>query len=322
MRTKEDVVKSVVVERYGPPEVAKVVETPEPAIQAGEMLVRIEAVAVSAGDARMRAGRFPRGMTLPGKLVLGIRGPRNPVLGTAFSGVIERVGSEVEGFSPGDEIAGMNGAKLSAHAQFAAIRPKAVAHKPAGVSNVDAAGSIFGGATALHFLEGRVKPGDKVLINGASGSVGSAAVQLAALAGAEVTAVTSAANVELVERLGAKQVIDYRTQSLDHLPGGYDLVFDTVGNIDRQLGLKLAASDGAVILAAADLLDTIRARGRVIAGPASESSRLITQVLSLVETGSFDPLATSLGGFDSIVEAYRLVDSGRKVGNAVVEPWA
>lgn len=314
--------KAVVVGRYGPPEVAVVTERAEPAISPNEMFVRIEAVAITAGDARIRAGRFPRGMTVPGKLALGIRGPRNPVLGSAFSGVVERVGAAVEGFSPGDEIAGMNGGKMSAHAQYASIRSKAVAHKPDAVPHTDAAAAVFGGVTAMHFLRDRVRAGSRVLVNGASGSVGSAAVQLAALAGAEVTAVTSAANAALAMRLGATDVVDYHSKPVESLPGGFDFVFDTVGNINRPLGLQLAASDGYVVLAAADLWDTMRARGRVLAGPSSESPESMARLFSLVEQGSFDPLTRVLGGIEAIVEAHRLVDSGRKIGNVVVQPWA
>lgn len=318
--------KAVVVGRYGPPEVAIVEERPEPAINPHELLVRIEAVAVTAGDARIRAARFPRGMTMPGKLALGIRGPRKSVLGSAFSGVVERVGSAVTGFKTGDEVAGMNGVSMGAHAQLAAIRTKSIVHKPAGVSHIAAAGILFGGVTAHHYLHERVHPGSMVLVNGASGSVGSAAVQLAALAGAEVTAVTSQANAELASRLGAARTIDYRTQTLDasttELDHHFDLVFDAVGNIDRALGLRLAKPDGVVVLAAADLWNTVRAGGRVLAGPSAESANAMSQLLGLVEAGQLDPVTRPLGGLGDIVDAYALVDSGRKVGNVVVQPWA
>lgn len=314
--------KAVVVGRYGPPEVAVVEHRPEPSVKPHEILVRIEAVAVTAGDARIRAARFPRGMGAPARLALGVRGPRRPVLGSAFSGVVEKAGSAVAGFSPGDEVAGMNGVRMGAHAQRAAIRPTSTALKPAGVSHVDAAGAVFGGMTALHFLRDRVPPGSKVLVNGASGAVGTSAVQLAALAGAEVTAVTSEANAALASRLGAAHIVDYRTQPLDRLPRDFDLVFDAVGNIDRSLGLRLAGSDGFVVLAATDLWDTVRAGGRVLAGPAQESAGVVAQLLGLLEAGQFDPVTRSLGGLGAIVDAYALVDSGRKVGNVVVQPWA
>lgn len=314
--------KAVVVGEYGPPAVAVVHERPDPDIGAGELLVRIEAVAVTAGDARIRAARFPRGMAVPGRLALGLRGPRRAVLGSAFSGVVERVGSGARGFSPGDEIAGMNGIRMGAHAQRAAISTAAIAPKPADVPHVDAAGALFGGVTARHFLRGRVRPGSRVLVNGASGAVGTSAVQLAALDGAEVTAVTSAANAALVSRLGAAHVVDHRTTSPDALPHGFDVVFDAVGNIDRALGRRLAAPDGVVVLAVADLWNTVRAGGRVLAGPAKESAEAIADVLDLLRRRRLDAVTASLGGLDAIVRAYELVDSGHKVGNVVVEPWA
>ncbi len=188
--------RAVVVERYGPPEQARIADLPIPTAGPDEVLVRIEAVAVTAGDARIRAGRFPHGFGVPARLAIGVRGPRRKVLGTSFSGVIEKVGAKVTGFGPGDEVAGMNGARMGAHAQYAAIRPKAMALKPHEVSHASAAGALFGGTTALHFLRDRVTSGSRVLVNGASGAVGTSAVQLAALLGAEVTAVTSARNQE------------------------------------------------------------------------------------------------------------------------------
>ncbi len=314
--------KAVVVRRYGPPEVAVVEDRPEPSIKPHEILVRVEAACVTAGDARIRAARFPRGFGVPARLALGVRGPRRSVLGSAFSGVVERAGSAVTGFSTGDEVAGMNGASMGAHAQLAAIRPTSIALKPAGVSHIDAAGAIFGGTTALQFLHERVRPRSKVLVNGASGAVGTSAVQLAALAGAEVTAVTSEANATLASRLGAAHVVDYRKQPLDELPRDFDLVFDAVGNIDRSLGLRLAGSNGFVVLAVANLWDTARPGGRVLTGPIQESASDVAHLLGLLEAGRLDPVTQSLGGLDAIVAAYELVDSGRKVGNVVVQPWA
>lgn len=313
--------KAAVVRRYGPPEVAVVEDLPEPNIKPNELLVRIEAVAVTAGDARIRAARFPSGFGLPARLALGLRGPRTSVLGSAFSGVVVRAGSAASGFSPGDEIAGMNGVKMGAHAQLAAIRTTSIALKPAGVSHVDAAGAIFGGTTARQFLHERVRAGSKVLVNGASGAVGSSAVQLAALAGAEVTAVTSAANASLASRLGAAHVVDYRQRPLADLPHDFDLVFDAVGNVDRGLGSRLAGADGLAVLAVASLWDTVRPGGRVLTGPIQESASDVAHLLGLLETGRLDPVTESLGGLDAIVDAYRLIDSGRKVGNVVLQPW-
>lgn len=313
--------KAVVVGRYGPPEVAVVKEHPEPSIKPNEVLVRVEAVAVTAGDARIRGASFPRGFAVPARLAFGLRGPRRPILGSAFSGVIEQVGSAVAMFSPGDEIAGMNGARMGAHAQYAAIRATSIAAKPPAVSHIDAAGALFGGSTAMHFLRGRVSAGSKVLVNGASGAVGTSAVQLAVLAGAEVTAVTSEPNMALAARLGAAKTLDYRVQRLDLLSQDFDLVFDAVGNIDRALGLRLVKPDGFVMLAAANLWGTMRAVGRVVASPAQELASDFVHLLGLLENGTLKPVTNSLGGLEAIVDAYRLVDSGRKVGNVVVQPW-
>ncbi|WP_382334795.1 NAD(P)-dependent alcohol dehydrogenase [Leucobacter soli] len=313
--------KTSIVKRYGAPEIVEVVDRARPEPGAGEVLVRIEAVAVTSGDARIRAGRFPRGFGLPARLALGVRGPRQQVLGTAFSGVIERVGAAVDGFAVGDSIAGMNGARMGAHAQYAAVRPKSMALKPPSVRHVDAAGAVFGGATALHFLRDRVHHGSRVLVNGASGAVGSSAVQLAALAGAEVTAVASRNNHDFVTRLGAHEAIDYAATPLDGISDRFDVVFDTVGNINRRLGLRLAGAAGTVILAVADLAETIRSGGRVLAGSAAERADDIACLMRLLDERKLDPVTETLGGLDRLVDAYRIVDSGRKVGNVVVQPW-
>ncbi len=314
--------KAAVVERYGPPERVSIVERPVPAVGPREVLVRIEAVAVTAGDARMRAGRFPRGFAVPARLAIGIRGPRQNVLGSAFSGVIEQVGERITEFGPGDEVTGMNGARMGAHAQFAAIHPRAMALKPEGVSHADAAGAVFGGTTALHFIRGRVASGTRVLVNGASGAVGTSALQLAALLGADVTAVTSARNRDLVAALGATRVIDYATAPVGSLAETFDVVFDTVGNIDRATGLRLAGERGTVILAAASLAETVRAGGRVLAGSAAERADDVARLLQLLDERKLDAVTETLGGLEAIVEAHRRVDSGHKVGNLVVRPWA
>jgi NADPH:quinone reductase-like Zn-dependent oxidoreductase len=314
--------KAAVVERYGSPEQVKIVELPIPIVGPREVLVRVEAVAVTSGDARMRSGRFPKGFGVPARLAIGVRGPRQKVLGTAFSGVIEQVGAQVTGFNPGDEVTGMNGARMGAHAQYATIRPRAMALKPEKVSHSDAAGTVFGGTTALHFLRDRVAKGSRLLVNGASGAVGTSAVQVAVLLGADVTAVTSVRNQDLVTQLGATHVIDYETSPIHSLSETFDVVFDTVGNIDRRNGLHLVGEQGVVILAAANLADTIRAGGRVLAGSATERAEDIAHLLQLLGERKLDPVTEVLGGLDAIVEAYRRVDSGRKVGNLVVQPWA
>lgn len=306
--------------RYGPPESVRIAEIPRPEPRAEEVLLRVVATPVTAGDARIRAGRFPRGFGAPARLGIGVRGPRRPVLGVVCSGVVERIGRRVEGLSPGDTVAGMTGARMGAHAEYAAIAATRLVPKPAALSHAAAAGALFGGTTALHFLRDRaaVQPGQRVLVNGASGSVGSAAVQLARFLGAEVTAVTSGRNRELVSRLGAARVIDYTSQPIAELRGDYDVVFDAVGNVTRADGPRLLAPGGALVLAVAGLGDTLRARGRVHAGAAPERPADFTLLLDLAAQGRFDPLVRTLDGLEAIPEAHRIADSGRKVGNLVV----
>ena len=319
--------QAAVVRRYGAPEVVEIVDQPTPEPKRGEVLVRVAAVAVTAADGRLRAGRFPRGFGVVAKLGFGFTGPRKHVLGVAYSGVVERVGEGVTGFAPGDEVAGMNGKTLGMHAQVAAVPVDRVALKPAGLSHADAAGVLFGGTAALYFLRDRagLRPGQTVMVNGASGAVGSAAVQLARHFGATVTAVTSAANAELMRRIGAESVIDYSVTPVAELAAlgqSYDVVFDAVGNIDRELGLSLLGPGGTLVLAAADLVDTVRARGRVVAGVAPERPADFAELMRLVVEGQLDPLTRSLGSLNALVEAHRIVDSGHKVGNIVVLPNA
>lgn len=316
--------RAVVVESYGPPDHAVVRDVPVPELRKGEVLVRVEAVAVTSGDARMRAGRFPPGFGPLARLGLGVRGPRRRILGSALSGRIERVGPGAGDLVPGDEVTGMNGMRLGAHAELVAVAAVNLTRKPVGVGHAEAAGAIFGGTTALHFLRdrARVRTGDEVLVNGASGAVGSSAVQLAKQLGAEVTAVTSGRNREFVTRLGADRVVDHLTTAVTGIPDRFDVVFDAVGNITRAEGLRLLRPDGSLILAVASLLDTVRARGRVFAGSAPERAEDIAFLLGLVRDGALDPVTEVVGGLDAVQEAYRRVDSGRKVGNLVILPNA
>ncbi|WP_309707915.1 NAD(P)-dependent alcohol dehydrogenase [Pseudolysinimonas sp.] len=317
--------RAVVVERYGPPEVARVREVPTPTPRAGEVLVRVMAAPVASGDARLRSGRFPKGFALPARLAIGIRGPRNSILGTAFSGEVVALGEGVRGFAVGDRVSGMTGMRMGAHAEFVVATPAKLVATPASVTHDAAAAVLFGGATALDYLrdKARLTAGSTVLVNGASGAVGTSAVQLARHFGAEVTGMTSAANADLVRRLGAGRVIDYRETSPDELRASgerFDVVFDTVGNVSPASGRPLLTDGGVLLLAVAGLGDTLAARGPVKAGPASESHEIIESVLALTADGVLDPLIESSHPLDQIADAYRRVDSGRKVGNIIVRP--
>lgn len=314
--------RAACVERYGPPERISLIETPVPEPGPGEVLIRVDAAAVTAGDARLRSGRFPPGFALPARLAIGIRGPRSRVPGAVFSGRVERLGDGVADLAIGDAVAGMTGMRLGAHAEYTVAPAGKLARKPPAVSHADAAAVLFGGTAALYFLRGKVGPGTTVLVNGASGSVGTSAVQLAAHAGASVTAVTSGPKRELMASLGAKRVVDYRETPVARLDERFDVVLDTVGNLSRSDGLRLAGPTGTLVLVAAGLSDTIRARGRVRAGAAPERREDFGELLELLATGRLAPLCEIVGGLDALPEAHRRIDDGHKVGNLVVLPGA
>jgi NADPH:quinone reductase-like Zn-dependent oxidoreductase len=308
--------RAAVVDRYGPPDVVRVAEVPAPVPRSGDVLVRVVATAVTAGDARIRGARFPRGFGVPARLAFGLRGPRRPVLGMVFSGVVEAVGVDVADLAPGDEVCGMTGVRMGAHAELVAVPAARAVRKPAEVTHDDAAAVLFGGTTALHFLRG-IGRGASVLVVGASGAIGTNAVQLAVHAGAVVTGVCRGANADLVTRLGASRVIDY---TVDHVGGRYDVVLDAVGALSPATGRRLLTDSGVLLLAAATLAQTVVPRRWVRAGSAPERPEDMALLLGRVAKGELTVVVEDVVGLDAIAAAHRRVDSGRKVGNLVVRP--
>jgi len=315
-------VRAAVVDGYGAPEVARVVEVPPPTPRADEVLVRVRAAAVTSGDARIRGARFPAGFAFFARPVFGIRRPRRPILGGTFSGQVEAVGARVRGFAPGDEVCGMTGARMGAHAELVAVRATRLARTPSTVTHDDAAGVLFGGSAALFFLRDKasVRPGTSVLVNGASGAIGTNAVQLAKHFGATVTGVTSRANAELVAKLGADRVIDYTSEDVATMGGRFDVVLDTVGNLSIATGRRLLTERGRLLLAVASLGDNLRARGNVVAGVAPERVAIFDVLLQLVAEGKLTVVIDRVYDLAGIAEAHRRVDGGHKVGNVLVHP--
>lgn len=311
--------RAAVINRYGPPDVATVQEVPTPITKAGEVLVRVAATTVNSGDARIRGARFPKGFGPLARLALGVRRPRQPILGACLSGTVAAVGTGVTGFRVGDEVCGMTGARLGAHAEYAAVKAAKLVTKPADVSHEDAAGVLFGGSTARHFLRD-VRPGTTILVVGASGAVGTNAVQLAKLAGATVTAVTSTPNVGLARDLGADHVIDYRVTDIRTLPERFDIVFDTVGALSAAAGKPLLTDRGTLILSVATLWETVTARRPVRAGVASEKPDDFSALLDHIGRGELRVVLEHTLDLNDIAAAYSRVDSQRKVGNIVVRP--
>lgn len=314
--------KVVTISKYGSPDVLKIEEVTEPKINQNEILVRIIATSVTAADSRIRAARFPKGFGLFARLVFGVTKPRIHILGSTYSGVIEKVGKNVSGYKVGDEICGMTGTKMGTYAERIKVSKfNSIAKKPKSISHQDAVGMLFGGTAALYFVRNKlkVKKGDTVLVNGASGAVGTNAVQLAKYFGAEVTGVTSSDNANIVRKLGAKHVIDYEKQNILELRQKFDVVLDTVGNISPEDAKKLIKTNGRAGLMVAGLSDALRAHGQVIVGTATEKSEDITFLLSLMEQRKLKTVIDSTFKLKDITKAHRRADSGRKVGNIVIE---
>ncbi|WP_053207800.1 NAD(P)-dependent alcohol dehydrogenase [Jiangella muralis] len=317
--------KAAIVDRYGSPEMLRFVDVPQPEPGANEVLVRVHAVAATSGDARIRAARFPAGFALLGRLALGLRRPRRRILGGSFSGVVESVGSAVTRLRPGDEVSGMSGVRMGGYAEYLTVAADRLAVKPAGVSHDDAAGLLFGGTTALFFLRDKARldsgrPGRSVLVVGASGAVGTNAVQLARHFGAAVVGVTSGANAELVTRLGAARVIDHTREDVRQGAERYDVVFDTVGALSIASGRRLLTADGVLLLAVGSLGDAIRARGNVAAGVSTERREDFEFLLGLVAAGELTVVVDRVYDLADAAEAHARVDTGHKVGNILLHP--
>lgn len=312
---------------FGAPDVVELREVPAPACDADELLVRVRASTVSAGDARVRAMRVPRGFGWISRLVFGWSRPRRPILGVDVAGTIEAVGAKVQGFSVGDEVFALNGARMGGHAELCVISTKgAVARKPPSLSHEQAAALTFGGTTALDFLRrAKLGRGERVLVNGASGAVGSAAVQLAKHRGAHVTGVCSGDNVELLRSLGADEVIDYRERDFTATSERYDVILDAVGNAPYARCERVLSEGGRLLLVVASLPEMLSAlwinattRRKVIAGPVGENGEDVRTLAALAESGALQPVIDRTFSLEQIRDAHALVDSGRKRGAVIV----
>ena len=225
--------RAAVYRRFGGPDLVRVEELPQPPVSRSDVLIRVRASTVSAADHRARSRDVPRGLWLLAALGLGVLRPKHPVLGMDVAGVVEAVGADVTRHKPGDEVIAMLGARFGGHAEYAVLRQgDAIALKPPNMTFEDAVTLVFGGLTARGFLkQAEVAPGATVLVNGAAGAVGTAAVQLAKHAGARVTGVCAERNRDLVTSLGADRVIDYTTEDFAaQATAEYDVIVDCVGN--------------------------------------------------------------------------------------------
>ena len=297
--------KAIVVTGSGPPEVLELRDVEKPIPRDNEMLVRVHASTVTIGDAILR--KMPRFLMVPFMTLMGFK--LKKIAGHELAGVVEAVGRDIRSFRKGDHVFGTTtGLKCGANAEYVCIPEKGgrgmVARKPANVSFGEAAAIPIGGLTALQILRsGNVKKGDRVLIYGASGSVGTYAVQLAKHYGAHVTGVCSSANLDLVRSIGAEEVIDYTKEDFRKNGKTYDVVFDTVRKLKKS-GCKKSLGENGVFISSFSLT--------------RESNEDLIHLKELVEAGKVRPVIDRTYPLDEVVEAHRYVDMGHKKGNVVI----
>lgn len=315
--------KAAIVTKYGGPQVIKITEVDKPTPNPTQVLVKVKAFGVTSGDVRIRSAKFPKGFSIPARLALGIFAPRKKILGSEFSGVVEEVGSSVTDFKVGDEVIGFR--VFNIYAEYVVIDvSSAILHKLSNLSFEEAAGVPFGACTALYFLNlGNVKAGQNVLINGASGAVGSNAVQIAASNGASIVGVCSGVNASFVKSLGVKDVIDYKNINLKDLSLKFDVILDVVGNLRFKDYKHLLNSNGVFLQAVATFAElfakkTYEDGKKFLTGTAPEKKEDLQAVINLIEDNKLKPNIDRVFEFEDIAKAHEYVETGRKRGSVVV----
>ncbi|HSR30750.1 MAG TPA: NAD(P)-dependent alcohol dehydrogenase [Anaerolineae bacterium] len=325
--------KAIVWTKYGPPDVLELREVEKPTPKDHEVLIRIYATTVTAGDCEIRSLKFPIYLSLPMRLWRGFFKPReNSIPGTELAGEIEAVGKDVKRFKEGDQVFGAAGLGFGANAEYICLPEEpgemegGVAIKPANMTYEEAATVPFGGRDALHFLrKGNLQSGQKILINGAGGSIGTYAVQLAKHFGAEVTAVDSTAKLDMLRSIGADHVVDYTQEDFTESGEIYDVIFDVVGTISFSRSARSIAQNGTYLLANP-------MRGQMIRGPwtrMTSSKNVIMETASgtvadlvflrgLIEEGKIQAVIDRTFPLEQIAEAHRYVEKGGKKGNLVI----
>ena len=325
--------RAVLWTAYGAPDVLRLGEVEKPTPKVNEVLIRVHASTVTAGDCELRSLRMPPMLSLPMRAYVGIRRPRRVrILGQEFAGTIEAVGKDVRRFHVGDEVFGMAGFASGGYAEYLCQpeRPKemegVLTAKPRGISFEEAAAVSLGGLESLHYLrEAKIQPGQKVLIIGAGGSIGTMGVQLAKHFGAEVTAVDHGSKLDMLRSIGADHVIDYTQEDFTQRGEVYDVIFDVVGKTSIARGMRLLSDEGSYLMANPRVTKMLHGRWasrgthkRLVAGRVTYGVEPLEVLKTLIEQGTLRIIIDRAYPLEQTAKAHRYVETGQKAGNVII----
>ena len=319
--------KAAVLTGFGGPEVVQIMQRPVPVLKANQVLIQNQAASVNSGDARIRSKNVPKGYKFLMSLVFGFNRPRIETLGTVFAGRVAQVDASVTKFKPGDLVFGSTELKMATHAEFVAIsEDAAITHLPDGLSPAEAASLVFGGTTALFFIEkSNLKTGERILINAAAGSVGIAAVQIASQMGAHVTAIASSVNHDFLKKNGAASCIDYTATNLTKLDETFDVILDCPGKMPYAQHRHLLNKGGRFALVTGPLVEGLMAplksafgMHKIIGGTSLATNQSLDRLVTMAGSGTLTPVIETTFSLGQIMEAHTHIDTGHKRGNLII----